>query len=214
MTSKLRQNLRVPTRYLFPGVSRRFTASRKVGTEVGPARARPPRRFPDRAATGTAERKVALAILEDHVTVQRSTVAADKGHDQRPFVEPCRPWASHRTARSAEGPVYGDRRANHPTPWLHGQPAHSQTCRRDLRLGEDGRWLPSHAIPRNRENLAGCVLCGAAYNLLRWQTWPWGSGRAWMALDGAAAAEGSGGRFQCRKREASSSGSLPFSTSC
>jgi transposase len=40
-------------------------------------------------ATGTAEREVAVAMLKAHVA-PGATVGADKGYDQRGFVEPCR----------------------------------------------------------------------------------------------------------------------------
>ena len=48
-------------------------------------------------ATGTTEREAVLAMLEDHGTVQRATVAADKGYDQRPSSSPAGRWASHCT---------------------------------------------------------------------------------------------------------------------
>ncbi|HEX3760424.1 MAG TPA: hypothetical protein VHW23_17025 [Kofleriaceae bacterium] len=67
-------------------------------------------------ATGTAEREVALAMLENDVTVQRATVAADKRYDRRPFVEPCR--AGHLTVRRPQGPVHGDR--CHEPPVIRG----------------------------------------------------------------------------------------------
>ncbi len=42
------------------------------------------------AATGYAEREVAIKMADDHIQVERSTLGADRGYDTRDFVENCR----------------------------------------------------------------------------------------------------------------------------
>jgi len=117
-------------------------------------------------ATGTAEREVALAMLEDHVTVQQATVAADKGYDQRPFVEPCRALGiSPHVAQKAQYTAIDARTTRHPGY------AVSQRIRK--RVEEIFGWAKTvggfrrtrfRGIARTQQ---AAFFVGAAYNLLR-----------------------------------------------
>ena len=117
-------------------------------------------------ATGTAEREVALAMLEEHVTAGRATVGGDKGYDQRPFVEPCReigitPHVAQKVKYSAI-----DERTMRQAGY-----AVSQRIRK--RVEEIFGWIkPVGGLRRTR--VKGVALTqqatyfvGAAYNLLR-----------------------------------------------
>ena len=117
-------------------------------------------------ATGTAEREVALAMLEEHVTGEHATVGADKGYDQRPFVEPCRELGI--TPHVAQKVKYSaiDARTTRQAGY-----AVSQRIRK--RVEEIFGWMkPIGGLRRTR--VKGVALTqqathfvGAAYNLLR-----------------------------------------------
>jgi transposase len=117
-------------------------------------------------ANGTAERDVALAMLEEHVHVEQATVAADKGYDQRGFVEPCRELriTPHVAARSKYSAVDG-RTTRHEGYKI------SQRVRK--RVEEIFGWAKTvgglrrtrfHGVERTQQ---AAYFVGAAYNLLR-----------------------------------------------
>jgi transposase len=117
-------------------------------------------------ANGTAEREVALAMLEDHVAVERATVAGDKGYDQRPFVDPCRELGiTPHVASKAKHSAVDARTTRHPGYRV------SQRIRK--RVEEIFGWAKSfgglkrtrfHGIRRTQQ---AAYFVGAAYNLLR-----------------------------------------------
>jgi IS5 family transposase len=117
-------------------------------------------------ANGTAERVVALAMLEDHVAVERATVAGDKGYDRRPFVEPCRELGiTPHVASKAKHSAVDARTTRHPGYRV------SQRIRK--RVEEIFGWAKSfggfrrtrfHGIRRTQQ---AAYFVGAAYNLLR-----------------------------------------------
>ncbi len=117
-------------------------------------------------ANGTAERVVALELLAENVTVERATVAGDKGYDQRPFVEPCRELGitPHVAAKAKHSAVDG-RTTRHDGYRV------SQRIRK--RVEEIFGWMKSYGGLR-RTRFHGVVrtqqtahFVGAAYNLLR-----------------------------------------------
>jgi transposase len=101
-------------------------------------------------ASGHAERLAALALIEPHADrPQPITLGADKAYDTADFC--------HGTAREGGNAAcraepkrasFGDRRPHHPPSRLRRLPAHPQTRRRSLRLGQDGGRLAQDAASR------------------------------------------------------------------
>jgi len=117
-------------------------------------------------ATGTAEREVALAMLENHVTVERATVGADKGYDQRPFVEPCRELGvTPHVAQKVKYSAIDERTKRHD--------GYSVSQRIRKRVEEIFGWMkPIGGLRRTRvkgvaRTQQSTYFVGAAYNLLR-----------------------------------------------
>lgn len=121
------------------------------------------------AATGTAEREVALAMIDNELVGQRRiTLSGDKGYDTRDFVRACRdrrvtPHVAQNTSRRRS--AVDRRTTNHPGY------AVSQRIRK--RVEEIFGWMKAiggfrrtrfHGVERTQ--LAGYFV-GAAYNLLR-----------------------------------------------
>ncbi len=117
-------------------------------------------------ANGMAEREIALAMLEEHVRADRATVAADKGYDQRAFVEPCRELGitPHVAAKTKYSAVDG-RTTRHEGYKI------SQRIRK--RVEEIFGWAKTigglrrtrfHGVARTQQ---AAYFVGAAYNLLR-----------------------------------------------
>jgi hypothetical protein len=107
-------------------------------------------------ANGTAERDQALMMLvESNEGSRQITVGADKGYDAQDFVEQCRfygitPHIAQNTSRRS---AVDDRTTSR---WVRGEPAHSQTCGRDLWLGEERRRIAEDPIQRRAENPTRC----------------------------------------------------------
>jgi transposase len=117
-------------------------------------------------ATGTAEREVALEMLRQHVIVERATVGADKGYDQRPFVQPCRELGiTPHVAQKVKYTAIDERTKRHPGYTL------SQRIRK--RVEEIFGWgKPIGGLKRTRfkgvaKTQQASYFVGAAYNLLR-----------------------------------------------
>jgi transposase len=121
-------------------------------------------------ADGTAERRNAIAMLEDNLPgTQRITVGADKGYDTADFVEACRdrnitPHVAQNVARRG-GSAIDERTTRHPGYEL------SQRIRK--RVEEVFGWFKTVGGLRRtrfkgkaRTQLAA-LLVGAAYNLTR-----------------------------------------------
>jgi transposase len=117
-------------------------------------------------ATGTAERELALAMLEAHAQGPHATVAADKGYDQRAFVAPCRELGvtPHVAAKAKYSAIDG-RTTRHAGYQV------SQRVRK--RVEEIFGWTKTvggfrrtrfHGIARTQQ---AAYFVGAAYNLLR-----------------------------------------------
>ena len=121
------------------------------------------------AATGTAEREVALAMVDDVVPGNRRiTLAADKAYDTRDFVKACRD--RHVTPHVAQN-TSGRRSAIDARTTEHPGFLRSQKIRK--RVEEIFGWLKTIGGFRRtrfrgleRTQLAGYFV-GAAYNLLR-----------------------------------------------
>ncbi len=117
-------------------------------------------------ATGTAEREVALELLEEHVTVQHATVGADKGYDQRPFVEPCRELGvTPHVAQKVRYSAIDDRTTR--------QPGYTVSQRVRKRVEEIFGWCKTiGGLRRTRvkgvaRTQQAAYFVGAAYNLMR-----------------------------------------------
>ena len=83
---------------------------------------------------------------------RRITVAGDKGYDTAAFVASL-PRAQRHAPRGAElsgGRVARRSTAHHQSAGIRGQPTRAQAGRGDLRLDQDGRQLPAHALSGRR----------------------------------------------------------------
>ena len=111
-------------------------------------------------ATGTAERDVVPKLLDE--AKERRFHPEDAGRRQElrhPRLRRRHARATGHAARRPEHqrPAQRHRRADHPPPWLRRQPADPEAGRGDLRLDEDGRRLPTDALPRAGAHRPGRV---------------------------------------------------------
>ena len=110
-------------------------------------------------ANGYAERRTAIAMLDDNVVKDRRiTVGADAGYDTADFVRDCREInVTPHIAKTRYPTTLCRRRSNHPARRLSGEPTQTKARRGDFRLDEDLRrlsevtlhWPSAHAARRD-----------------------------------------------------------------
>ena len=103
-------------------------------------------------ASGRAESEQGLEMLQELRGPRRITVAGDKGYDTAAFVASCRalnvtPHVAQNERRPGGSALD---HAHHQLAGLRGEPTRAQAGRGDLRLDQDGRQLPSHALSGRR----------------------------------------------------------------
>jgi len=120
------------------------------------------------AATGYAEREVAIKMADEHIQVERSTLGADRGYDTRDFVENCRnigvtPHVAQNSSRR--------RSAIDQRTTRHAGYSISQRIR--MRIEQVFGWgktiggLRRSRYRGEKRTQFATYLVGAAYNLLR-----------------------------------------------
>ena len=90
-------------------------------------------------ATGTAERDVALDMLDSLGGSRSITLAADKGYDTRGFVaerHATQGGCTRGAEQEREGPI-SDRRAHGATSRIRSQSTRAKADRGDIRVDED-----------------------------------------------------------------------------
>lgn len=120
------------------------------------------------AATGYAERELAIAMAGEHIEVERSTLGADRGYDTRDFVENCRkigvtPHVAQNDSRRRS--AIDQRTTRHV--------GYSISQRIRMRIEQVFGWgktiggLRRSRYRGEKRTQFGTYLVGAAYNLLR-----------------------------------------------
>ena len=90
-------------------------------------------------ASGHAERLAAIALIEPRADRPTPiTLGADKAYDTANFVGVARAHGHPACRAEPKRAAFGDRWPHHPASRLRHLPAHPQTHRRGLRLGQDG----------------------------------------------------------------------------